>query len=39
MSTGVLPFVKGIDLSQNDFSGERFPDEIVAMTQVKRLGS
>ena len=34
MSTGVLSFVKGIDLSRNDFSGDRFPDEVVAMTHA-----
>uniref|UniRef100_A0A915MJI6 Uncharacterized protein n=1 Tax=Meloidogyne javanica TaxID=6303 RepID=A0A915MJI6_MELJA len=34
MSTGVLSFVKGIDLSSNDFSGDRFPNEVVAMTQA-----
>ncbi|KAF7636898.1 hypothetical protein Mgra_00003638 [Meloidogyne graminicola] len=34
MSTGVLSFVKGIDLSKNDFSADRFPDEVVAMTQA-----
>jgi hypothetical protein len=34
MSTGVLPFVKGVDLSRNDFSGDRFPDQILAMVQA-----
>uniref|UniRef100_A0A915C440 Protein flightless-1 homolog n=1 Tax=Parascaris univalens TaxID=6257 RepID=A0A915C440_PARUN len=34
MSTGVLPFVRGIDLSRNDFSGDRFPSEVAEMTQM-----
>uniref|UniRef100_F1KQP4 Protein flightless-1 homolog n=1 Tax=Ascaris suum TaxID=6253 RepID=F1KQP4_ASCSU len=34
MSTGVLPFVRGIDLSRNDFSGDRFPSEVAQMTQM-----
>ncbi|MCP9259008.1 Gelsolin [Dirofilaria immitis] len=34
MSTGVLPFVKGIDFSYNDFSGDRFPMEVEQMTQM-----
>uniref|UniRef100_A0A914YJP1 Gelsolin-like domain-containing protein n=1 Tax=Panagrolaimus superbus TaxID=310955 RepID=A0A914YJP1_9BILA len=34
MSTGVLPFVRGIDFSRNDFSGERFPHELEQMTHM-----
>lgn len=34
MSTGVLPFVRGIDFSRNDFSGDRFPKEVAQMTQM-----
>ncbi|KHN73472.1 Protein flightless-1 -like protein [Toxocara canis] len=34
MSTGVLPFVRGIDFSRNDFSGDRFPNEVSQMTQM-----
>ncbi|VDN08086.1 unnamed protein product [Thelazia callipaeda] len=34
MSTGVLPFVKGIDFSYNDFSGDRFPAQVEHMTQM-----
>ncbi|VIO90379.1 Flightless-I protein homolog, putative [Brugia malayi] len=34
MSTGVLPFVKGIDFSYNDFSGDCFPVEVEQMTQM-----
>ncbi|KAI1729403.1 gelsolin repeat domain-containing protein [Ditylenchus destructor] len=34
MSTGVLPFIRGIDFSRNDFSGDRFPNEVVEMTQA-----
>ncbi|CAD6187849.1 unnamed protein product [Caenorhabditis auriculariae] len=34
MSTGVLQFVKGIDFSRNDFSGERFPHDVEQMTQM-----
>lgn len=33
-STGVLPFVRGIDLSRNDFSSGRFPNEIAEMKQA-----
>ncbi|CAJ0942651.1 unnamed protein product, partial [Mesorhabditis belari] len=31
---GVLSFVKGIDFSRNDFSGDRFPHELEACTQM-----
>uniref|UniRef100_A0AC35TXC5 Protein flightless-1 n=1 Tax=Rhabditophanes sp. KR3021 TaxID=114890 RepID=A0AC35TXC5_9BILA len=34
MSTGVLQFVKGFDLSRNDFSADRFPGELEQMTQA-----
>ena len=34
MSAGVLSFVKGIDFSRNDFSGDRFPNDVVSMTQA-----
>ncbi|TKR57749.1 hypothetical protein L596_030409 [Steinernema carpocapsae] len=34
MSTGVLPFVRGVDFSRNDFSGDRFPSEVEHMTQM-----
>lgn len=30
----MLPFVRGIDLSRNDFSGDRFPSEVAQMTQM-----
>uniref|UniRef100_A0A914HBG3 Gelsolin-like domain-containing protein n=1 Tax=Globodera rostochiensis TaxID=31243 RepID=A0A914HBG3_GLORO len=33
-STGVLCFLKGVDFSRNDFSADRFPDEVVEMTQA-----
>uniref|UniRef100_A0A0N4Z6K5 Gelsolin-like domain-containing protein n=1 Tax=Parastrongyloides trichosuri TaxID=131310 RepID=A0A0N4Z6K5_PARTI len=34
MSTGVLQFVKGFDLSRNDFSDDKFPGELEQMTQA-----
>jgi Leucine-rich repeat (LRR) protein len=34
MSTGVLQFVRGMDLSGNDFSGDRFPNEMTEITQA-----
>uniref|UniRef100_A0A0K0FBY9 Protein flightless-1 homolog (inferred by orthology to a C. elegans protein) n=1 Tax=Strongyloides venezuelensis TaxID=75913 RepID=A0A0K0FBY9_STRVS len=34
MSTGVLQFVKGFDLSRNDFSSDKFPPELEQMTQA-----
>lgn len=34
MSTGVLQFVKGIDFTRNDFSGDRFPHDVEQMTQM-----
>uniref|UniRef100_A0A914W4B2 Gelsolin-like domain-containing protein n=1 Tax=Plectus sambesii TaxID=2011161 RepID=A0A914W4B2_9BILA len=33
-ATGVLPFVRGADLSHNDFSGDGFPAEVAEMTQM-----
>lgn len=30
----MLPFVRGIDFSWNDFSGNRFPAEVAQMTQM-----
>jgi hypothetical protein len=36
-STGVLAFVRGMDLSRCDFSGDRFPVDIVEMKQAKWL--
>ncbi|XP_074600269.1 FLII actin remodeling protein [Brevipalpus obovatus] len=37
-STGVLPFVRGIDLSRNDFQNEKnFPKTIVDMTGLRWL--
>ncbi|CAJ0580694.1 unnamed protein product, partial [Mesorhabditis spiculigera] len=33
-SAGVLPFVKGIDFSRNDFANEKFPQELEACTQM-----
>ncbi|XP_035789195.1 protein flightless-1-like isoform X2 [Anopheles albimanus] len=36
-TTGVLPFVRGIDFTNNDFSGERFPKNIKHMSGVQWL--
>ncbi|XP_061411442.1 protein flightless-1 homolog [Lethenteron reissneri] len=36
-STGVLPFVRGIDLSGNDFKGGNFPERIGAMSSLRWL--
>ncbi|KAL5018593.1 hypothetical protein ScPMuIL_004315 [Solemya velum] len=36
-STGVLPFVRGIDLTRNDFHGEQFPKQIAEMTGLRWL--
>lgn len=33
-STGVLSFIKGVDFSRNDFSADRFPNEVVEMNQA-----
>ncbi|XP_060528403.1 protein flightless-1 [Cylas formicarius] len=35
--TGVLPFVRGIDFTRNDFSGEKFPEAVNSMTGVQWL--
>ncbi|VDP04031.1 unnamed protein product [Heligmosomoides polygyrus] len=34
MSTAVLSFIRGIDFSRNDFSGDRFPHAVEQMTQM-----
>ncbi|CAI4229081.1 unnamed protein product [Auanema sp. JU1783] len=34
MSTGVLSFVRGIDFSRNDFSGDLFPHAVEQMTSM-----
>ncbi|XP_020033034.1 protein flightless-1 homolog isoform X2 [Castor canadensis] len=36
-STGVLPFVRGVDLSGNDFKGGYFPENVKAMTSLRWL--
>lgn len=36
-NTGVLPFVRGVDFTRNDFSGEKFPDAVSSMTGVQWL--
>ncbi|KAJ8955152.1 hypothetical protein NQ318_009045 [Aromia moschata] len=36
-NTGVLPFVRGVDFTRNDFSGDRFPDAVSSMTGVQWL--
>ncbi|KAK6187545.1 hypothetical protein SNE40_005543 [Patella caerulea] len=36
-STGVLPFVRGIDLTKNDFKGNAFPDMIEEMSGLRWL--
>ncbi|XP_059937700.1 protein flightless-1 homolog isoform X1 [Mesoplodon densirostris] len=36
-ATGVLPFVRGIDLSGNDFKGGYFPENVKAMTSLRWL--
>uniref|UniRef100_A0A8C6G3N0 Protein flightless-1 homolog n=1 Tax=Moschus moschiferus TaxID=68415 RepID=A0A8C6G3N0_MOSMO len=35
--TGVLPFVRGVDLSGNDFKGGYFPENVKAMTSLRWL--
>nr|XP_014093110.1 protein flightless-1 isoform X1 [Bactrocera oleae] len=37
MSTGVLPFVRGVDFSKNDFSNSKFPAAIKEMNRVQWL--
>uniref|UniRef100_A0A8C6C9G8 Protein flightless-1 homolog n=1 Tax=Monodon monoceros TaxID=40151 RepID=A0A8C6C9G8_MONMO len=36
-ATGVLPFVRGVDLSGNDFKGGYFPENVKAMTSLRWL--
>ncbi|CAG9770082.1 unnamed protein product [Ceutorhynchus assimilis] len=36
-NTGVLPFVRGIDFTRNDFSNNKFPDAVGHMTGVQWL--
>ncbi|XP_050394831.1 protein flightless-1 homolog, partial [Patella vulgata] len=36
-STGVLPFVRGIDLTKNDFKGNAFPDLVEEMSGLRWL--
>ncbi|NWS29920.1 FLII protein, partial [Polioptila caerulea] len=36
-ATGVLPFVRGVDLSGNDFKGGYFPEHVKAMTSLRWL--
>ncbi|CAH2096019.1 unnamed protein product [Euphydryas editha] len=36
-NTGLLPFVRGVDFTCNDFSGDKFPDAIRYMTGLQWL--
>nr|XP_008163073.2 protein flightless-1 homolog isoform X1 [Chrysemys picta bellii] len=36
-ATGVLPFIRGVDLSGNDFKGGYFPDHVKSMTSLRWL--
>ncbi|XP_077019526.1 protein flightless-1 homolog isoform X2 [Tamandua tetradactyla] len=36
-ATGVLPFVRGVDLSGNDFKGGYFPENVKSMTSLRWL--
>nr|XP_022915858.1 protein flightless-1 isoform X2 [Onthophagus taurus] len=36
-NTGVLPFVRGVDFTKNDFSEEKFPEAVSLMTGVQWL--
>ncbi|KOX75280.1 Protein flightless-1 [Melipona quadrifasciata] len=36
-NTGVLPFVRGIDFSNNDFGGGKFPESVRSMTGIQWL--
>ncbi|XP_030759863.1 protein flightless-1 [Sitophilus oryzae] len=36
-NTGVLPFVRGIDFTRNDFSDDKFPEAVSSMTGVQWL--
>ncbi len=35
--TGVLPFIRGIDLTMNNLEGERFPEAVEDMTSLRWL--
>lgn len=35
--TGVLPFIRGIDLTLNNLEGERFPEAVEDMTSLRWL--
>lgn len=37
VSTGVLPFVRGVDFTGNDFGGGRFPQSVADMTGLRWL--
>ncbi|CAL8265181.1 protein flightless-1 homolog [Gadus morhua] len=36
-STGVLPFIRGVDLSGNDFKGGYFPEHVKSMSSLRWL--
>ncbi|XP_067912198.1 protein flightless-1 homolog [Heterodontus francisci] len=36
-ATGVLPFIRGVDLSGNDFKGGYFPEHVKCMTSLRWL--
>ncbi|XP_029432030.1 protein flightless-1 homolog isoform X2 [Rhinatrema bivittatum] len=36
-ATGVLPFIRGVDLSSNDFKGGYFPEHLKSMTSLRWL--
>nr|XP_033819549.1 protein flightless-1 homolog [Geotrypetes seraphini] len=36
-ATGVLPFIRGVDLSGNDFKGGYFPEQLKSMTSLRWL--
>ncbi|XP_053984135.1 protein flightless-1 [Hylaeus volcanicus] len=36
-NTGVLPFVRGVDFSSNDFGGGKFPESVRLMTGIQWL--
>ncbi|XP_058805283.1 protein flightless-1 [Phymastichus coffea] len=36
-NTGVLPFVRGVDFSKNDFGGGKFPESVRLMTGIQWL--
>ncbi|KAM4632628.1 protein flightless-1 homolog isoform 1-T1 [Discoglossus pictus] len=36
-ATGVLPFIRGVDLSGNDFKGGYFPEHVKSMTSLRWL--